>query len=275
MIYDTREQFRSGFLGPSLEEVNTSSPPLIFPWKKGRFPTSITRDWGGELKQATQSRTGDQVPTDGFGTLNTEVFQSGAPHFYPTFRTFSGFPAVLRILLQCPVRKGVRGSAVRKMGDYLQQFLLDPASEPPTTDKQTIHLSQEEMEKYPSKRFPRKVSSCITESRYQELLGVLQRDPSLSMSDLFRRIIQNQPVRLLVRSGDFSAAMEQLSDIRSQLEKIETRLNQLVDAFRGDTSAVQRFLLGKKMSEYQKELISEYRRIDDVLGKLQQRWLSE
>lgn len=131
------------------------------------------------------------------------------------------------------------------------------------------------MKTYASKGFPRRVEGRITEKRYQELMGILARDPSLTLSELIRKILQNQPVRLQIRSGEFSAAMEQLSEIQAQLKKIGSNLNQLVKAFHGNSSSIQKFLLGKKLKDYQEELNLTYQQIESVLGQLQNRWLSE
>lgn len=131
------------------------------------------------------------------------------------------------------------------------------------------------MKTYPTKGFPRRVEGRISEKRYQELIEILGRDSSLTMSDLIRRILQNQPVHLQIRSADLDATMEGLSDIQTQLKKIGTNLNQLVKAFHGNSSSLQKFLLGKKLKEYQEELNYEYQRIELILGKLQLKWLSE
>ena len=131
------------------------------------------------------------------------------------------------------------------------------------------------MKTYPAKGFPRRVEGRISEKRYQELMGILARDPSLTLSELIRRILQNQPVQLQARTGDIDVVMEELSGIRTQLKKIGTNLNQLVKAFHGNSSSLQKFLLGKKLKEYQEELNSEYQKIELVLGKLQLIWLSE
>lgn len=131
------------------------------------------------------------------------------------------------------------------------------------------------MKKYPVKGFPRRVEGRISEQRYQELMGILERDPSLTLSELIRRILQKQPIQIRVSSGEFSAAMEQLLEIQTQLKKIGTNLNQLVKTFHGNSSSIQKFLLGKKLKEYQEELDSEYHKIEEVLGQLQLKWLSE
>lgn len=131
------------------------------------------------------------------------------------------------------------------------------------------------MKTYASKGFPRRVEGRITEKHYQELMRILARDPSLTLSELIRKILQNQPVRLQIRSGEFSAAMEQLSEIQAQLKKIGSNLNQLVKAFHGNSSSIQKFLLGKKLKDYQEELNLTYQQIESVLGQLQNRWLSE
>lgn len=131
------------------------------------------------------------------------------------------------------------------------------------------------MKTYPTKGFPRRIEGRISEKRYQELMEILDRDPSLTLSELIRRILQNQPVQLQVRSGELSAVMEQLSEIHSQLKRIGTNLNQLVKAFHGNSSSIQKFLLGKKLKEYQEELNSEFERIELVLEQLQVKWLSE
>jgi uncharacterized protein YukE len=131
------------------------------------------------------------------------------------------------------------------------------------------------MKTYASKGFPRRVEGRITEKRYQELMGILEKDPNLTLSELIRRILQNQPVRLQVRSGELSAAMEQLLEIQSQLKKVGNNVNQLVKAFHGNTSSIQKYLLGKKLKDYQDELNSSYQRIESVLAQLQLKWLSE
>ncbi|WP_111672757.1 plasmid mobilization relaxosome protein MobC [Algoriphagus litoralis] len=131
------------------------------------------------------------------------------------------------------------------------------------------------MKTYASKGFPKRVEGRITEKRYQELMEILERDPSLTLSELIRRILQNQPVRHQVKSGEFSAVMEQLFEIQTHLKKIGNNVNQLVKAFHGNTSSIQKFLLGKKLGEYQEQLNVEYGRIELVLEQLQIKWLSE
>lgn len=126
-----------------------------------------------------------------------------------------------------------------------------------------------------SKGFPRRVEGRISESRYQELLGVLEKDSSLTMSELIRRILQNQPVRIQVRERGVSDLMEILISIEGQLKKIGNNLNQVVKVFHGNSSSIEKFLLGKKLLAFQHDLDKELRLLDGVLAKIQVRWLSE
>ncbi len=126
-----------------------------------------------------------------------------------------------------------------------------------------------------SKGFPRRVEGRISESRYQELVRILERDSSLTMSELIRRILHQQPIRIQVRERGISEVMEVLISIEGQLNKIGSNLNQVVKSFHGNTSSIEKFLLGKKLLTFQKELEVEVKSLNLELGKLQVRWLSE
>ncbi|OYX13442.1 MAG: hypothetical protein B7Z16_15665 [Algoriphagus sp. 32-45-6] len=126
-----------------------------------------------------------------------------------------------------------------------------------------------------SKGFPRRVEGRISESRYQELVGVLEKDSSLTMSELIRRILQNQPIRIQVKERGVSDLMEILISIEGQLKKIGVNLNQVVKSFHGNSSSIEKFLLGKKLLAFQHDLDKELKLLDGVLAKIQMRWLSE
>lgn len=126
-----------------------------------------------------------------------------------------------------------------------------------------------------SKGFPRRVEGRISESRYQELVKVLDKDSSLTMSELIRRILQNQPIRIQVRERGVSDVMEVLISIDSQLKKIGTNLNQVVKSFHGNSSSIEKFLLGKKLLAFRHDLDKELRLLDGMLAKIQVQWLSE
>ena len=126
-----------------------------------------------------------------------------------------------------------------------------------------------------SKGFPRRVEGRISESRYQELLEILERDPSLTMSELIRSVLQNQPIRIQIRERGISELMEILISIDGQLKKIGNNLNQVVKQFHGNSSSIEKFLLGKKLLAFSKDLEYEQEKLDGILSQLQLRWLSE
>lgn len=103
----------------------------------------------------------------------------------------------------------------------------------------------------------------------------MERDSSLTMSELIRRILHQQPIRIQVRERGISEVMEVLISIEGQLNKIGSNLNQVVKSFHGNTSSIEKFLLGKKLLTFQKELEVEVKSLNLELGKLQVRWLSE
>jgi len=119
------------------------------------------------------------------------------------------------------------------------------------------------------------VEGRISESRFQELKAILDRDPSLSMSELIRRILQGQPIRIQVQERGLSNIMERLISVESELKKIGVNLNQVVKAFHGNSSSIQKFLLAKKLLDFRKSLEIELKKMEDILGKLQVKWLSE
>ena len=123
--------------------------------------------------------------------------------------------------------------------------------------------------------FPRRVEGRISESRYQELKAILDRDPSLSMSELIRRILQRQPIRIQVRERGLADMMEVLLSVESELRKIGINLNQVVREFHGNSSSIQKFLLAKKLLDFRKGLEGELKRLDSVMEKIQLKWLSE
>lgn len=123
--------------------------------------------------------------------------------------------------------------------------------------------------------FPRRVEGRISESRYQELKAILDRDPSLSMSELIRRILQRQPIRIQVRERGLADMMEVLLSVESELRKIGINLNQVVREFHGNSSSIQKFLLAKKLLDFRKSLEGELKRLDSIMEKIQFKWLSE
>lgn len=125
------------------------------------------------------------------------------------------------------------------------------------------------------KRYPKRVEGRISEKGYQELIAVLNRDSSLTMSELIRRILEKRPVTVRVKTSEMSEVLEQLVAIHSQLHKIGINLNQVVKEYHGNSSSIQKFLLGKKLHQDQTRILSILENLRDILSKLQTKWLSE
>lgn len=129
--------------------------------------------------------------------------------------------------------------------------------------------------KLSSKGFPRLIQGRISERKYQELIALLGKDPLLSMSELIRRIIENQAVTVRVKSTGMTEVLEQLIGIHGQLHKIGINLNQVVKVFHGSNSQIQKFLLGKKLHQDQQQILELIEKLNLILSQLQQKWLSE
>lgn len=126
-----------------------------------------------------------------------------------------------------------------------------------------------------TKGFPRLIQGRISERKYQELIALLGKDPLLSMSELIRRIIEKQAVTVRVKSTEMTEVLEQLIGIHTQLNKIGINLNQVVKAFHGSNSQIQKFLLGKKLHQDQQQILELIDKLNPILSQLQQKWLSE
>lgn len=123
--------------------------------------------------------------------------------------------------------------------------------------------------------YPRLIQGRISERKYQELVAILTKDPLLSMSELMRRIIEKQPVILRVKSSEMTAVLEQLIAIHFQIQRIGSNLNQVVKSFHGNSSSIQKFLLGKKLHQDQQQILGQIEKLNRILSQLQQKWLSE
>ncbi|WP_297337951.1 hypothetical protein [Algoriphagus sp.] len=124
-------------------------------------------------------------------------------------------------------------------------------------------------------RFPRRVSSSLSESHYQELKVILSRDPSLSMSELIRSILQAKRIRIQIQERGLSDVMEELLSVEAQLKMIGSKVTVVVNEFHGNSNSFQKFLLAKKLCGFQRSLQGEMKHLEPVLEKLQLKWLSE
>lgn len=125
------------------------------------------------------------------------------------------------------------------------------------------------------KGYPRRIEGRISERRYQELLGLLVRDSSLTMSELIRKILEKQPVTIRVKSSEMSEVLESLSGIHSQLHKIGINLNQVVKEYHSSNSSITKLLLGKKLYQEQLRIVTILEQLKSILSQLQLKWLSE
>lgn len=126
-----------------------------------------------------------------------------------------------------------------------------------------------------SKGYPRRIEGRISEGRYQEFLALLDRDSSLTMSELIRKILEKQPVTIRVKNSEMSEILERLTGIHAQLHKIGINLNQVVKEFHGSNSSITKLLLGKKLHQEQLMIVSSLGQLKSILSQLQFKWLSE
>ncbi|WP_297338463.1 hypothetical protein [Algoriphagus sp.] len=124
-------------------------------------------------------------------------------------------------------------------------------------------------------RFPRWVISYLSESYYQELKAILSQDPSLSMSELIRSILMRRQIRIQVQERGLSDVMEVLLSVEAQLKKVENKVTVVVSEFQGNSNSLQKFLLAKKLRGFQRSLQGEMKHLEQMLEKLQLKWLSE
>lgn len=126
-----------------------------------------------------------------------------------------------------------------------------------------------------SKGYPRRIEGRISEGRYQELHALLDRDSSLTMSELIRKILEKQPVTVRVKNSEMSEVLESLMSIHAQLHKIGINLNQVVKEYHGSNSSITKLLLGKKLHQEQLRIVDILGQLKSILSQLQLKWLSE
>jgi hypothetical protein len=126
-----------------------------------------------------------------------------------------------------------------------------------------------------TKGYPHLIMCRISELKFKELVALLKRDSNLTMSELIRRIIEKQAVTVRVKSTEMAEVLEELVAIYGKLQKIGVNLNQMVKAFHGSNSSIQKFLLGKKVNQDQQHLLKLLQQLEAILIQLQHKWLSE
>lgn len=95
------------------------------------------------------------------------------------------------------------------------------------------------------------------------------------MSAVIRTVLEGKPILVKTVPSETEDCFELLSQIYFELHKIGVNVNQVTKEFHQANQSISKFLLGKKLVQFQELLESEFRKIEVILSKLQDKWLSE
>lgn len=81
------------------------------------------------------------------------------------------------------------------------------------------------------KRLQHCVQTRITDQKFQEIKGLVDKTKDESMSGAIRKIILNRPIRILVHDDATDLLLEELATLRSEIKAIGVNINQITRYF--------------------------------------------
>ena len=119
------------------------------------------------------------------------------------------------------------------------------------------------------------VTTHLTAVKYQELQELLSKSPNLGMSALVRAILENKPVKVVVRDETQDLWIQEMGNLRTEIRSIGVNINQITRAFNSYPEPFIKLLYAKKaFAEYQhlQPLITQ---LLLLMQKVSKKWLFE
>jgi hypothetical protein len=119
-----------------------------------------------------------------------------------------------------------------------------------------------------------KLTTRVNVQKYEELRRLLDRNSKLDMSGLIRSILNNRPVKVIVKDRSLDNLMEELARLRGEIRSIGVNINQITRHFNTYPEPNRKALYAK--IAFQKYTLIEPK-IDELLeiiAKLAKKWLS-
>ena len=119
------------------------------------------------------------------------------------------------------------------------------------------------------------IEARITDKRFQELQGIISRNPNLNMSTLIRDILENRTIKVFTHDLTLDNLMEELANLRMEIKAIGVNINQITKKFHTYPETWRKEFYAKTaFSEYQ-ALQPKIELLLTIISKLAKRWLPE
>jgi len=119
------------------------------------------------------------------------------------------------------------------------------------------------------------IETRVTDKRFQELQGIISRNPNLNMSTLIRDILENRPIKVFTHDLTLDNLMEELANLRMEIKAIGVNINQITKKFHTYPETQRKEFYAKTaFSEYQ-ALQPKIEQLLTIITKLAKRWLPE
>lgn len=126
------------------------------------------------------------------------------------------------------------------------------------------------------KKLKYEIKTRVSEAKYRELQGML--NPELhgqDMSGLVRSILYNRKVRVVTYDCTMDKVMEELADIRSEINSIGVNINQITRVFNTCPEPKRREIFARLGFQKYVQIERKVERLLEIVSHLAKKWLSE
>lgn len=119
------------------------------------------------------------------------------------------------------------------------------------------------------------VIARIGKQKHDELCSLLKNSTVKTMSELLRRILQQQPIRIINHDGSLEPVAEELSAIRKEIQAIGININQVTHRFHMEDGAEGRIFQALEIAKLYQQTDSRVTALLTIISKLSVQWWPE
>jgi len=115
----------------------------------------------------------------------------------------------------------------------------------------------------------------ITETLFNKLEKLRVESHSLSIADVCRKILLNQPLKLYHQDISMNPVMEELAMIRKELKAIGVNINQITRSFNQDRFVAHRAVYVQQVADLYQKVDERMVTLLAIISKLADQWLQK
>ncbi|MBK1439853.1 plasmid mobilization relaxosome protein MobC [Parapedobacter sp. ISTM3] len=121
-----------------------------------------------------------------------------------------------------------------------------------------------------------RIHTRVTAKKYRELSTLLQRSRGIrSHSALLRNLLDDRKITVETHDDSLDAVMERLSEIRKELQRIGTNINQITRRFHLEELPEARLVHALEVQQLYGETDRKVEELLIIVDKLSRKWLPE